>query len=53
MCREREGGGGREGGRGGERGRDGDVHTVFYQINAAATILFTEHNLWLQFEGGH
>ena len=27
--------------------------TVFPRINAAATILFTEHNLRLQFEGGH
>ena len=29
------------------------VYTVFHPINAAATILFTEHNLRLQFEGGH
>ena len=29
------------------------IYTVFPRINAAATILFTEHNLRLQFEGGH
>ena len=28
-------------------------YTVFHRINVAATILFTEHNLRLQFEGGH
>ena len=29
------------------------IITVFHRINAAATILFTENNLRLQFEGGH
>ena len=28
-------------------------NTVFHRINAAATILFKEHNLRLQFECGH
>ena len=30
-----------------------EVYIVFHQMNAAATILFFEHNLRLQFEGGH
>ena len=28
-------------------------YTVFHRINAEATILFKEHNLRLQLEGGH
>ena len=29
------------------------IYTVFHRINTVATILFTEHNLRLQFKGGH